>query len=68
MYSNGPMPLSDTILAACHGAGGAQRTDGPDEEQVELGNSAHFWELIVQRRAEGAVTRADLEDQLDAPG
>ena len=40
--------------------------DGLDEEQVELGSSAPFWALVVERRAEKTVSRATLEAQLEA--
>jgi hypothetical protein len=42
------------------------RIDGLDEEQIELGSSAKFWELILKRRAERTVSRAALEEQLDS--
>ena len=40
--------------------------DGLDEEQVELGSSGKFWALVAERREEKSVSRASLEEQLDA--
>lgn len=37
-----------------------------DEEQVRLGLSDEFWKMISARRREPAITRAELERQLDA--
>lgn len=34
---------------------------GLDEEQVELGSSATFWEMIAERRTQKTISRADLE-------
>ncbi len=34
---------------------------GLDEEQLQLGTSDRFWELITARRKQRAVTRAELE-------
>lgn len=35
--------------------------EGLDEEQLRLGSSAKFWELIAQRRQEETMARAALE-------
>lgn len=35
--------------------------EGMDEEQLELGSSDTFWRLIVERRAQETVSRAELE-------
>lgn len=37
-----------------------------DEEQIRLGLSDEFWKMISDRRREPAITRAELERQLDA--
>jgi antitoxin (DNA-binding transcriptional repressor) of toxin-antitoxin stability system len=38
--------------------------EGLDEEQVELGSSSAFWELIAQRRKEKTLSREALEQAL----
>ncbi len=35
--------------------------EGLDEEQVKLGSSDEFWRLIVERRRQKTLNRADLE-------
>jgi antitoxin (DNA-binding transcriptional repressor) of toxin-antitoxin stability system len=35
--------------------------EGLDEEQLQLGSSDRFWELIAERRAQRTVRRAELE-------
>ena len=35
--------------------------EGLDEEQVQLGSSDDFWRLIVERRRQKTLSRADLE-------
>ena len=35
--------------------------EGMDEEQLELGASNKFWKLIIKRRAQKTISRADLE-------
>ncbi len=35
--------------------------EGLDEEQVQLGSSDEFWRLIVERRRQKTLSRADLE-------
>jgi hypothetical protein len=42
--------------------------EGLDEEQLQLGSSSRFWELIRERRAEGALSRAELEQKLSSAG
>ena len=37
---------------------------GLDQEQLELGSSNKFWEMITKRRAQKAFTRAGLERKL----
>jgi antitoxin (DNA-binding transcriptional repressor) of toxin-antitoxin stability system len=39
--------------------------EGLDEEQVQLGASEDFWELIAERRRQKAVSRAELEQKWD---
>jgi antitoxin (DNA-binding transcriptional repressor) of toxin-antitoxin stability system len=39
--------------------------DGLDAEQVELGSSDAFWQLIGERRKEKTITRAELERELE---
>ncbi len=38
--------------------------EGLDLEQVELGNSDRFWELIRERRREPTISRSELEKRL----
>jgi len=38
--------------------------EGLDAEQVELGSSAKFWELITLRRQQETVTREQLEQKV----
>jgi antitoxin (DNA-binding transcriptional repressor) of toxin-antitoxin stability system len=38
---------------------------GPDEEQIQLGSSDAFWQLISSRRKEDAVSRAALEEKIE---
>src|SRR2546428_12648785 len=37
---------------------------GLDAEQLELGSSAEFWELVSQRRRQRTITREQLEDKI----
>jgi len=37
---------------------------GLDEEQVQLGSSDEFWELIAQRRKEKTLSRAALQERI----
>jgi hypothetical protein len=39
---------------------------GLDEEQIELGSSDEFWQLIAARRKEKALNRAALEAKITA--
>lgn len=39
--------------------------EGLDLEQIELGQSDAFWRLILQRRRQKTVPRAELEKRLD---
>jgi antitoxin (DNA-binding transcriptional repressor) of toxin-antitoxin stability system len=39
--------------------------EGIDEEQLQLGNSDKFWELITQRRQQKTVSRTELEKLID---
>ena len=39
--------------------------EGLDKEQVELGSSDAFWELIAERRKEKTLTRAALQQRVD---
>ena len=38
--------------------------EGLDEEQLQLGSSDKFWALIAERRREGTMSRAELEEKL----
>ncbi|NUO80824.1 hypothetical protein HUU05_12150 [candidate division KSB1 bacterium] len=38
--------------------------EGLDEEQLELGYSDKFWQLIEQRRKQRTMSRAELEEKL----
>jgi antitoxin (DNA-binding transcriptional repressor) of toxin-antitoxin stability system len=38
--------------------------EGMDPEQVELGSSERFWKLIVERRRQRTMSRAELEERL----
>ncbi len=38
--------------------------EGMDEEQLQLGSSAKFWELIAARRTHKTLSRADLEQRI----
>jgi hypothetical protein len=37
--------------------------EGMDEEQVRLGSSDAFWKLIAERRGQGTIDRATLEQE-----
>lgn len=39
--------------------------EGMDEEQLQLGASGAFWQLIAQRRTQATLSRAELEQKLD---
>ena len=38
--------------------------EGMDEEQLQLGSSDRFWELIGERRQQKTISRAELEQQI----
>jgi hypothetical protein len=38
--------------------------EGMDSEQLELGSSDKFWELITARRTQKTITREELEEKL----
>ena len=38
--------------------------EGMDEEQVQLGGSEKFWQLIAERRKQKTLSRARLEQKL----
>lgn len=38
--------------------------EGLDKEQLELGTSDKFWELIRERRSQGTLSRAELEQRV----
>lgn len=38
--------------------------EGMDEEQLQLGSSDKFWELIAQRRKQKTLSRTQLEERL----
>jgi len=42
--------------------------EGLDDEQVQLGCSDEFWQMIVERRRQKTLTRTELERQCDANG
>lgn len=39
--------------------------EGMEEEQLQLGASGPFWQLIAQRRTQATLSRAELEQKLD---
>jgi prevent-host-death family protein len=41
--------------------------EGMDLEQVALGHSDDFWQLIRERRKQKTISRAELEKQLTKP-
>jgi antitoxin (DNA-binding transcriptional repressor) of toxin-antitoxin stability system len=41
--------------------------EGLNEDQLELGSSDEFWNLIAQRRAQKTLRRAQLEQNLNKP-
>ena len=74
--------LKETSLAACINDAQHERivitrdgkpvalvvgVEGLDAEQLELGSSAKFWELITQRRQQRTVTRVELEKKIRQP-
>lgn len=38
--------------------------EGLDKEQLELGTSDKFWKLIRERRSQGTLSRAELEQRI----
>jgi antitoxin (DNA-binding transcriptional repressor) of toxin-antitoxin stability system len=38
--------------------------EGMDEEQLALGGSSEFWQLIAKRRNQKPISRTELEDRL----
>lgn len=38
--------------------------EGLDKEQLELGTSDKFWKLIRERRSQGTLSRAELEQRV----
>jgi antitoxin (DNA-binding transcriptional repressor) of toxin-antitoxin stability system len=42
--------------------------EGLDEEQVQLGSSEPFWQLIAERRRQKTMGRAELEQTLARQG
>ena len=38
--------------------------EGMDQEQLELGNSSRFWQLIAARRDQKSLSRTQLEEKL----
>jgi antitoxin (DNA-binding transcriptional repressor) of toxin-antitoxin stability system len=38
--------------------------EGLDKEQLQLGSSDRFWELIAKRRTQKTITRSGLEQRL----
>ena len=41
---------------------------GMDQEQIDFGTSAKFWNLIEERRKSPTLNRAELEAKLVGPG
>ena len=39
---------------------------GLDEEQLELGSSGKFWQMIRERRREPTVSRVEIERRIDS--
>jgi prevent-host-death family protein len=42
--------------------------EGLDEEQLQLGSSDRFWERVAEWRSEKTLSRAELEETIDAKG
>jgi antitoxin (DNA-binding transcriptional repressor) of toxin-antitoxin stability system len=42
--------------------------EGMDKEQLQLGSSDKFWELIEKRRKDKIISRAELEQRLKKNG
>jgi PHD/YefM family antitoxin component YafN of YafNO toxin-antitoxin module len=42
--------------------------EGLDEEQLQLGSSSRFWDLIRGRRDEGTISREELEKRAASEG
>ncbi len=40
--------------------------EGLDKEQLELGSSNTFWNLMIERRSQQTVSRAQLEQSLSS--
>src|SRR5712691_1622218 len=40
---------------------------GVSAEQLELGTSDKFWQLVAERRGQKTMSRASLERRIDAP-
>jgi len=40
--------------------------EGMDEEQLQLGSSDRFWQLITKRRKQKAMSRSELEQRIKA--
>jgi len=38
--------------------------EGMDQEQLELGSSARFWEMITERRSQRVISRPELEREI----
>jgi hypothetical protein len=39
--------------------------EGMDQEQIELGSSPEFWQLIEERRKQKTISREELERRLE---
>jgi len=37
-----------------------------DEEQLQLGSSDNFWQLIAERRVQTTLTRAQVEQNIES--
>ena len=42
--------------------------EGMDTEQLELGSSDKFWQLVATRRKQRGISRAQLEKKLNGKG
>ncbi len=38
--------------------------EGMDEEQLQLGSSEKFWRLMIERRQQKVISRAELEKRI----
>ncbi len=57
----------ERVVITCNGTPIALvvNIEGLDEEQLELGSSDTFWQLITERRAQKTMSRSQLEQTLN---